>query len=182
MVLSHTGLPLFFLLPTSPQSMSNSISIILMILTYYMNNPHNVSLDRTIMSNLQDMLHCHHHGVILYKLAMGITRDMPSELQCKISLHYDPGTNCHCYNLPTMSGEVAVVIPGMSRGMSNSRDIIIYCRQRKYHQRISDLHSFYPTFHFFLRARWVGTTSFYIMCLLLLDPSSNSQEIITSPL
>ena len=105
-------------------------------LTYCIDNLHNVSLNRTIMSNLQDMLHHYHHGVALYKSAMEITKDMPSELQCKIGLCYNPGTNCHCYNLPTMSGEVAVVIPEMSEEMSNSQDIILYCRQREYHQCI----------------------------------------------
>ena len=119
-------------------------------LTYRMDNPHNVSLDRTIMNDLQDMLHRHHHGVTLYKSAMEMTRDMPSELQCKIGLRYDPGTDRRCYNLPTMSGEVAVVIPGMGEGMSNSRDIILYHRQGEHHQRISDLHPFYPALHYVL--------------------------------
>jgi len=86
-------------------------------LTYCMDNPHNVSLDRTIMTDLQDMLHCHHHGVALYKSAMEMTRNMPSELQCKIGLRYDPGTDHRRYNLPTISREVAVVIPGMGEGM-----------------------------------------------------------------
>jgi len=44
-------------------------------LTYRMDNPHNVSLDRTIMNDLQDMLHRHNHGVILYKSAMEMTRN-----------------------------------------------------------------------------------------------------------
>src|SRR6266508_4654770 len=119
-------------------------------LTYRMDNPHNVSLDRTIMTDLQDMLHRHHHGVALYKSAMEMTRNMPSELQCKIGLRYDPGTDRHRYNLPTMSGEVAVVIPGMGEGMSNSRDTILYRRQGEHHQHISDLHPFYPALHYVL--------------------------------
>ena len=119
-------------------------------LSYRMDNRHNVGLDRTIMQNLQDMLHCHHHGVALYKSAMEMTRNMPPEHQCKIGLRYDPGTDCRRYNLSTMSGEIAVVIPGTEEGMSNSRDIVLYRRQGEHHQRISDLHPFYPALHYVL--------------------------------
>ena len=119
-------------------------------LAYRMSNQNNVNLNRTIMLELQDMLHRHHHGVALYKTAMELTRDMSPENQCKISLHYDPGTDFCCYNLPTMSGEIAVIIPGTGKGMSNSRDIILYRREGKCHQRISDLHSFYPALHYVL--------------------------------
>src|SRR6266545_2578632 len=110
-----------------------------------MGNQHNTSLDMTIMWDLQNMLHCHHHRVALYKTAMELTRDMPPEYQCKIGLCYNPGTDHRHYNLPTMSGEVTVVIPGTGEGMSNNQDIILYHRQGEYHQRISDLHLFYPT-------------------------------------
>ena len=48
-------------------------------LSYCMDNRHNVGLDRTIMQNLQDMLHHNHHGVALYKSAMEMTRNMPPE-------------------------------------------------------------------------------------------------------
>jgi len=78
-----------------------------------------------------------------------------------------------------MSGEVAVVIPGMGEGMSNSRDIILYCRRGNITSTyLTSIHStlLFTMSSFLLRARWVVTIRFLIMCLLLLDPGSNSQE------
>ena len=40
--------------------------------------------------------------------------------------------HCH-YNLPIMSGEVAVVILGIGEGMSNSQGIILYHRQGEHY-------------------------------------------------
>ena len=63
-------------------------------LNYCMDNQLNTGLDRTIMRNLQDMLHLHHYGVTLYKQASELTKDMPPDHQCKIALQYLPGTDC----------------------------------------------------------------------------------------
>jgi hypothetical protein len=84
-----------------------------------MNNQINTGLDRTIMRTLQDMLHRHHHGVTLCKQALELTNDMPPEHQCKIALQYLPGTDRRRYNLPTISGEVAAVVPGTGEEFSN---------------------------------------------------------------
>ena len=89
-------------------------------LNYRMNNPINTGLNRIIMRELQDMLRCNHHGVSLYKQAFELTKDMPADHQCKIALQYLPGTD-HCrYNLPTISGEIAAVVPGTGEEFSNS--------------------------------------------------------------
>jgi len=89
-------------------------------LNYRMNNQINTGLDRTTMRNLQDMLHRHHHGVTLYKQALELTRDMPADHQCKIALQYLPRTDRRRYNLPTISGEIAAVVPGTGEEFSNS--------------------------------------------------------------
>ncbi len=65
-----------------------------------------------LMRELQNMLHCHHHGVTLYKTAWELTRNMPSEQQFTIALHYLSRTDQRCYNLPTITNEIAAVIPG----------------------------------------------------------------------
>ncbi len=118
-------------------------------LNYRMNNQINTGLDRTTMCNLQDMLHRHHHGVTLYKQALELTRDMPTDHQCKIALQYLPGTDRRRYNLPTISGEIAAVVPGTGEEFSNSRDIILY-RKEGVLKRISEIHPFYPSLHYVL--------------------------------
>jgi len=67
-------------------------------LNYHMNNQINAGLKRTVMCDLQDMIHHHHYEVTLYKQALELTRDMPQDHQCKISLQYLPGTDHHCYH------------------------------------------------------------------------------------
>ena len=118
-------------------------------LNYRMGNQHNTGLDRNVMQNLQDMLYRHHYGVALYKSALELTRDMPPEHQCKIALHYNPGTDRRRYNLPTMTGEIAAVIPGTGEEFSNSRDIILHRKDGPL-QRISEKHPFYAPLHYVL--------------------------------
>jgi len=118
-------------------------------LNYRMNNQINAGLDRTIMRELQDMLHRHHSGVALYKQALELTKDMPADHQCKIALQYLPGTDRRRYNLPTISGEIAAVVPGTGEEFSNSRDIILY-RKEGALKRISEIHPFYPSLHYVL--------------------------------
>ena len=43
-------------------------------LNFCMNHATNSALDRTTMQTLQDMLHCHHPGIGLYKQAIELTR------------------------------------------------------------------------------------------------------------
>ena len=118
-------------------------------LSFRMNNQLNAGLDRTIMRDLQDMLHRHHHGVTLYKQALELTKDMPPDHQCKIALQYLPGTDRRRYNLPTISGEIAAVVPGTGEDFSNSRDIILYRKEGPL-KRISEVHPFYPSLHYVL--------------------------------
>ncbi len=118
-------------------------------LNYRMDNQINAGLNRTVMRDLQDMLHRHHHRVTLYKQALELTRDMPQDHQCKIALQYLPGTDRCCYNLPTISGEVAAVVPGTGEDFSNSQDIILY-RKEGALKRISEVHPFYPSLHYVL--------------------------------
>jgi len=119
-------------------------------LNYRMANQNNTGLDRGIMRDLQDMLYRHHYGVALYKSALELTRDMPPEHQCRIALHYDPGTDRRRYNLPTVTGEIAAVIPGTGQEFSNGRDIILHRREGEPLQRISEMHPFYPALHYVL--------------------------------
>jgi len=118
-------------------------------LNFHMDNQLNARLNRTIMCDLQDMLHRHHHGATLYKQALELTKDMPPDHQCKIALQYFPGTDCHQYNLPTISGEIAAVVPGTGEDFSNSRDIILYHKEGPL-QCISEVHPFYPSLHYVL--------------------------------
>ena len=64
-------------------------------LAYRMNKKSNAGLDRTM--NLS---------------AMGLTRNMPSEHQCRIAFQYLPGTDRHRYNLPIISNKIDAVVPG----------------------------------------------------------------------
>ena len=61
-------------------------------LNYRMANQHNRDLLRETMQVLQDMLHRHHPGVQLYKAAFELTRNMPPDHQCTITLRFDE--NC----------------------------------------------------------------------------------------
>ncbi len=118
-------------------------------LNYQMGNRHNQGLDQTIMRELQDMLHRHHHGVTLYKTAWELTRNMPPEQQCTIALRYLSGTDQRRYNLPTITNEIAAVIPGDGDQPSNGRDIVFH-RKAGSSKRISEIHPFYPAFHYVL--------------------------------
>jgi len=93
------------------------------------------------MCNLQHML---------YKSALKLTRNMPSEHQCRIALCYNPRTDQCCYNLPTVTEEIAVVIPGAGDEFSNSHDIILHHREGEPLKQISELHPFYPALHYVL--------------------------------
>ena len=48
-----------------------------------------------------------------------------------------------------MSGEVAAVVPGTGGEFSNSRDIILYCKEGPL-KHISEVHPFYPFLHYVL--------------------------------
>jgi hypothetical protein len=117
-------------------------------LEFRMNNTANTSLHRPTMQTLQDMLHCRHPGVQLYKQAHEMTRNMTPEQQCKIALHFDHDTDRCRYNLPTdTSNEIAVILPGDGDQPTAGRDIILN-RRSGYLQEISDLHPLYPSLHY----------------------------------
>ena len=102
------------------------------------------------MRELRNMLHCHHHGVTLYKTAWELTRNMPPEQQCTIALRYLSGTDQRRYNLPIITNEIAAVIPGNEDQHSNSCDIVLHHRAGSPFKHISDIHPFYPALHYVL--------------------------------
>ena len=113
-----------------------------------MNHTANASLDCTTMQTLENMLHCHHPGIGLYKQAIELTRDMGPDQQCKISLHFDPHTDCHCYNFPTAtSNEIAAILPRDGDQVTASQDIVLY-KHGGGLQGISDIHPLYPSLHY----------------------------------
>ena len=63
--------------------------------------------------------------------------------------------------------------------MSNSRDIILYRRQGEHHQRISDLHPFYPALHYVLLfpKGQMGWNHQIPYVPATAGPGSNSQEM-----
>ena len=115
-----------------------------------MNHAANAPLDHTTMQTLQDMLYCHYPGIGLYKQAIELTRDMGPDQQCKISLHFDPHTDCHRYNLPTAtSNKIAAILPGDGDQVTAAQDIVLYKHGGRL-QEISDIHPLYPSLHYVL--------------------------------
>ncbi|KDQ32681.1 hypothetical protein PLEOSDRAFT_153646 [Pleurotus ostreatus PC15] len=120
-------------------------------LNHRMQHPLNNQLNRETMSNLQDMLHRRHPGVQLYKQAYEVTRNMPSDQQCRIALRYDNTCDQRRYNLPSAaSNEIAVILPGDGETLERGRDIILYRRAGQPLQRISELHPLYQSLHYVL--------------------------------
>ena len=111
----------------------------------------NQNLDRDIMQILQDTLHNHHPGVAMYKQALELIANT-SEQQCKIALRFDERTDHRRYNFlaAAAANEIAVIIPGDGDQPQDSRDIILYRRHGQPLQRISEMHSLYPSLHYVL--------------------------------
>jgi hypothetical protein len=120
-------------------------------LDFRMNHRANAGLDRATMQQLQDMLFNHHPGVHLYKQANELTKDMPPEHQCIISLRYDRELDRRRYNLPTAAAnEVAAILPGDGDQPVHSREIILHRRHGATFQRIHEWHPFYLPLHYVL--------------------------------
>ncbi|KAF9495467.1 hypothetical protein BDN71DRAFT_1391594 [Pleurotus eryngii] len=120
-------------------------------LNHCMQHPLNNQLNHETMSNLQDMLHRCHPGVQLYKQAYEVTRNMPSDQQCRIALCYDNTCDQRRYNLPSAaSNEIAVILPGDGGTLECGRDIILYRRAGQPLQHISELHPLYQLLHYVL--------------------------------
>ena len=115
-------------------------------------NTWNTGLDRTVLAELQDMLYRNHPGVQWYKHAFELTKDMPSQQQCKIALRFDKNTDRRRYNLSTTgNNEIAVILPGDGDQPEGTRDIILYRNHADGGlQRISDIHPAYPSLHYVL--------------------------------
>jgi hypothetical protein len=119
-------------------------------LQYRTNNSHNSALDPATLRELQDMLHRHHPAVQFYKQAFELTAHLPSEQQCRITLHFDQNCDRRRYNLPEATvNEIAVIIPGDGDQTRYSQDIILY-RNGGSVKRISDLHPLYPSLRYVL--------------------------------
>jgi hypothetical protein len=86
--------------------------------------------------------------VQLYKQTHELTRDLPSEQQCKIALCFDQGCDhCH-YNLPdATNNEIAVIIPGDGDQLESTHDIVLFHRHCPPLQHITNLHLLYPVGH-----------------------------------
>ena len=105
----------------------------------------NSNLHPVTLRTLQDVLWRSHPGVQLYKQAYQLTRAIPPEQQCRISLHFAAGCDRRRYNLPDATvREIAVILPGDGDQTRGSQDIILYRNHGEPLQRISDCHPFYP--------------------------------------
>ena len=112
---------------------------------------HHLHIPVEDMQVLQDMLHCHHPGVQLYKTTFELTRDMPPEHQCIIALHFDETCDRRRYNLTTASSnKIAASIPGSGDEATAGHDIILHRKAGEGLKRISELHPFYPALHYVL--------------------------------
>ena len=111
----------------------------------------NSNLHFVTLRTLQDVLWRSHPGVQLYKQAYQLTRAIPPEQQCHISLHFAAGCDRHRYNLPDATvREIAVILPGDGDQTRGSQDIILYRNHGEPLQRISDCHPFYPALRYVL--------------------------------
>ena len=107
-------------------------------------------LDRSIMQELQDMLHNTHPAVQLYKHAHQISNQIPPEDNCTIVLRFDPNTDRRRYLPPDPRvEEIAVLLPGEGDRPQDCQDIILYRNDGPLHQ-ISDLHPLYPSLRYVL--------------------------------
>ena len=89
----------------------------------------NQNLDRTIMNNLQAMLHEINPYVQLYKQAYRIMREVPpaGQQDVTVRLRAERHQDLRRYNLPNANDEVAAIIPGDgSEERSNHRDIVLH--------------------------------------------------------
>src|SRR6266851_6204134 len=92
-----------------------------------------------------------HPGVGMYKQAYELTRNMPREQKCTITLHFDAACDKRHYNAPDASvKEIAVLLPGEGDEVKGSQDIVIHRRHGEGLQRISDCHPFYPCLRYVL--------------------------------
>ncbi|KAF8220602.1 hypothetical protein L208DRAFT_1035208, partial [Tricholoma matsutake] len=118
---------------------------------FRMANAWNSQLDHYTLVTLQDMLHCCHPAVQMYRQAHELTRNLPPDQQCKIALRFDQTCDHCCYNLPdATNNEIAVILPGDGDQPESTCDIILYCRYGPPLQCITDLHPLYPALHYVL--------------------------------
>jgi hypothetical protein len=116
-------------------------------LNYRMGHQANNTLHRETMQQLQDMLWRKHPGVLLYKQAYQLTRNMED---CNIALRFDKSCDRRRYNLPTAaSKEIAVILPGSEDQPQGDRDIILRKKDGSLMQ-IDQRHPFYVSLHYVL--------------------------------
>ena len=146
----HGGGPYTFILEGQPPRYTQLyIHDSNIALQYHMQNNDNC-LDCIVLSTLQNMLENLHPSVQLYKQAYILTHNMPSEVQCRIALHFQENTNRYYYNDPLPSArEIAVILPGDRDTPSDCQDIILFRKDNTY-QRIHDSHPFYPSLYYVL--------------------------------
>ena len=103
------------------------------------------------------MLHQSHPAIHLYLQAFELTSTLPPEQRCQISLHYDPTTDRHRYNIPKPNvNEIAIIVVGDGEQITGPQDIIVYRKNLDnpaYPQslfRISDSHPLYPSLRYVL--------------------------------
>ena len=73
---------------------------------------HHQQLHRDVLQEVQSTIYEHHPFVPLYHSALELTAHMAEDTHCKIALRYIPGTHHGRYNLPTVSDEISVIVPG----------------------------------------------------------------------
>ena len=98
------------------------------------------------MSILQDVPFHQNHLITLYKKAHELIRDLPADQHACIRLHLEPGAN-YQYNLPTVSTELAVILPGSGETAQDVHDIILHKRGGGL-KCISELKPLYHSLHY----------------------------------
>jgi hypothetical protein len=102
------------------------------------------------MQTLKDMLYRHHPSVPLYKQAYEITKSLPEDHNCSITLKFDSICDKHHYNLPSAAvREIAVIIPGSGEEHRYVRDIVLWRRGGAL-KRINKMSPFHQSLHFVL--------------------------------
>jgi hypothetical protein len=96
------------------------------------------------------MLYQHHPLVLLYKQAYEITKDLPEDHNCSITLKFDSTCDKHHYNLPSAAvREITVIIPGSGEEHRDVYDIVLWRRGGAL-KRINKMSPLHQSLHFVL--------------------------------
>lgn len=90
-----------------------------------MRNPLHQKLHLATLRTLHDMLFRHNQLTHIYKKALELTNNLPEDHHQQVTLHLDPQTDHHRYNLPVAENELALILPGEADIRTDPRDIVL---------------------------------------------------------